>query len=176
MKKRIPLIDISIIGIAAALLIGVQVALSVIPNVELVTLLIILYTIHLRSKAIYIIYIFVLVECLIYPFGLWCIVYLYIWIILYFVAYIFKGSTSSIFFSIIGAIYGLFFGTLSSIPYFFTGGLAGGVAYIIAGLQFDILHCVGNFIVILTLFKPLNNSIVKLPYFNGSDLNRHKVY
>ena len=164
MKQKISLLDISIIGVAAALMIGIQVALSVIPNIELVSLLVILFTLHFQRKALYIIYVFAIVECLIYPFGLWCIAYLYIWTILFFITCIFKETESSIVWAVIGGIYGLIFGTLSSIPYFFTSGFAGGLAYIVAGLSFDIIHCIGNFTVILILFNPLNKLLEKLPF------------
>ena len=165
MIKKISLMDIALIGIATALVIGMQIALSFIPNIEFVTLLFILYTLHFKAKAIYIVYIFVLVECLIYPFGLWCIVYLYIWLILYFLVQIFKGQTSAVLWAIVGAIFGLLFGSLSSIPYFFTMGFAGGIAHIVSGLSFDLIHCFGNFVVILVLFKPLNRVLGQLPYF-----------
>ena len=164
MRAKISIFDIAIIGISAALLIGVQVALAVIPNIELVSLLIILYTLHFKSKTIYIIYIFAIVECLIYPFGIWCIVYLYIWTILFFIAYLFRESRSAIFWAVIGAIYGLLFGTLSSIPTFITLGISGGLSYIAAGLFYDLTHCVGNFVVILVLFKPLDLLLSKLPF------------
>lgn len=165
MKSKVSLINITIVGIATALIIGAQVSLSFIPNVELVTLLIILFTLHFHKRTIYIIYIFAIVECLIYPFGLWCIVYFYIWTILYFLVCIFKESTSALFWAVLGAIYGLLFGTLSSIPSFFTLGFVGGISSIIAGLSFDFIHCFGNFIVILCLFKPLNNLLGKIHFF-----------
>ena len=165
MKSSLTLLNIVVIGLAAALTIGVQVALSVIPNIELVTLFFILFTLNFRSKALYIIYIFAAVECLIYPPGLWCIAYLYIWTILYLMVRILRESSSALFWAVIGAIYGLLFGTLSSIPYFFTSGVSGGLAYIVAGFGYDLLHCIGNFIVILVLFKPLNTILGRLPFF-----------
>ena len=166
MKDRISLVNIVLIGVAAALLFSVQVAISFLPNIELVTLLIILYTLHFKSKALYIIYIFVILECIIYPFGLWCIVYFYIWAILYIAAYLCRRFTSPLFWAVFGAFYGLIFGTLSSFPYFFVNGIGGGLTYIVAGIKFDLLHCFGNFILILTLFKPLNNIIMKLTHVN----------
>jgi len=77
---------------------------------------------------------------------------------------VFSESRSPLLWAVIGAIYGLVFGTLSSIPYFFTLGFSGGLAYIAAGLSFDLIHCFGNFFVILILFKPLNNMLGRLPY------------
>ncbi|MCL1829892.1 MAG: hypothetical protein FWG21_00510 [Oscillospiraceae bacterium] len=166
MKSKISLIDISLIGIAAALMIGVQLSLAFLPNIELITLLIILFTLHFKSRTIYMIYVFSIVECLIYPFGLWCFTYLYIWTILYIVVWVLKDSRSALFWAVIGAVFGLLYGSLSSIPYFITMGLAGGIAYIVSGLSFDLLHCFGNFMVIILLFKPLNTLLGKLPYIS----------
>lgn len=66
-------------GILSALLIIGQVALGFLPNIEVVTLLVIAYTLVFGKKVFFIIYIFVLVEGLIYGFGLWWINYLYVW-------------------------------------------------------------------------------------------------
>ena len=49
------------------------------PIFEVVTLLVIAYTLVFGKKVFFIIYIFVLVEGLIYGFGLWWINYLYVW-------------------------------------------------------------------------------------------------
>jgi hypothetical protein len=68
--------EIALMGILSALLIIGQVALGFLPNIEVVTLLVIAYTLVFGKKVFFIIYIFVLVEGLIYGFGLWWINYL----------------------------------------------------------------------------------------------------
>ncbi len=162
MKAKVTLRDISLIAIASAILIAIQVAMSPIPNIELVSLLVILYTIHFRYKALYIISVFVLVEGLIYGFGIWWYSYLYIWTVLFFLTLCFRQSTSPLLFAVVGAGFGLLFGTLSSIPYFFLQGAAGAIVYISSGVLFDLLHCAGNFVTILLLFKPLNTVFSKV--------------
>ena len=156
MTARTAIAKTATLGLAAAILIAVQVAMSPLPNIELVTLLVILYTLHFGCNALYIIYVFAAVEGLIWGFHIWWIIYLYIWTILFFAARLFKGSRSPLFWAVVGAIFGLLFGTLCSIPYFVLGGVAGGLAYIIAGIRFDLTHCAGNFTLILVLFKPLD--------------------
>ena len=42
-----------------------------------------------------------------------------------------------------------------SIPNLFIGGLSMAVTWWIAGIPYDIIHCVSNFFVTLILFKPL---------------------
>ena len=66
-------------GVLAALLFAGQVALAAIPNVEIVSLLVILYTLALGRKVFLVIYTFVLLEGVFYGFGLWWINYLYVW-------------------------------------------------------------------------------------------------
>lgn len=55
----------------AAILLVLQVSLSWLPNVELVSLLLILYTLVFRRHVWFILYVFVILEGLIYGFGLW---------------------------------------------------------------------------------------------------------
>lgn len=75
MKTR----EIVTMGILSAVLLAAQVSLGFLPNIEIVTLLIIVYTLVLRKKVFFVIYVFVLLEGLIYGFGLWWLNYLYVW-------------------------------------------------------------------------------------------------
>lgn len=162
MKLKPAIRDITLPAIAAALLVGVQVAMMSLPNIELVTLLIILYTLHFKVKTVYIIYVFVVIEGVIYGFHIWWIVYLYIWTLLFIIALLLNRMRSPLLWAIVGGTYGLLFGSLSSIPYFITAGLGGGIAYIVAGIRFDLLHCIGNFALILALFKPLDLALSRI--------------
>ena len=93
-KTRMGVIDVILIALLADLLLVFQIAFAFLPNIELVSLLIILYTLHLKRKTLFIIYLFALMEGLIYGFGLWWIMYLYVWTILYFIVRIFSKQTS----------------------------------------------------------------------------------
>lgn len=158
MKTR----NLVVIAMMSALLFVVQVALSFIPNIELVTLLIIVYTLVIGKKTILAIYVFALLEGLFYGFGIWWIMYLYVWTVLYFVVRAFRKQEDVLVWSLVGGFFGLLFGTLCSIPYFFIGGIGAGVAWWVAGLPYDILHGIGNFIVIICLFKPIYSVVIKL--------------
>lgn len=147
--------DIATIGIMVALLIAIQVGLSFLPNIELVSLLIILCTIFFGWKTLYIIYIFVLVEGLIYGFHIWWICYLYVWTMLMLITMLFKHKKSPFFWAIISGGYGLSYGALCTIPYFFIGGMPLAISTFITGIPFDIIHGVANYIIALVLFKPL---------------------
>lgn len=147
--------DLAIIGIMSALLITVQVALAFLPNVELISLIIILCTIFYGWKTLYIIYIFAIVEGLIYGFHIWWISYLYVWTILMLIAMIFKNKKSPLFWAITSGIYGLTFGALCTIPSYFIGGISMAISTFINGIPFDVIHCAANYVLALVLFKPL---------------------
>lgn len=143
------------VGLLSAILIAVQVALAPLPNIELVSPLILIFTLTYKRKIFYIIYVFALVEGLIYGFGIWWFNYLYVWTIWAVIVLIMQKNRSPLVWAIACGAFGLSFGTLCAIPYFITGGWAGGVAYWIEGIPFDVIHCVANFVVTLTLYKPL---------------------
>lgn len=147
--------DIALIGMMSAIMITAQVALGFLPNIELVSLLVILYTLLFGWRALYIIYVFVAAEGLIYGFGLWFINYLYVWTILFALVLLFRKLNSPFLWAVISGLFGLSFGALCSIPYFITGGPASGFAYWVQGIPFDILHGAGNFIAALILYHPL---------------------
>ena len=138
-----------------------QIAMSFLPNIEIVTLLFILYTLVLGKKVFLVIYAFVLLEGIFYGFGLWWLNYLYIWTILAIVVLMFRKQDSVLFWSIISGFYGLTYGALCSLIYLFIGGPNTAFAYWVSGLGFDVTHCIGNVVVCLILFKPLRYVLEK---------------
>ena len=154
MKNRNPW-DIVVMGVLTAVVFAAQVAMGFLPNIELVTLLFILYTLVLGKKVFLIIYVFVFLEGIFYGFGLWWVNYLYIWTVQSIVTLILRKQTSVFFWSILSGFYGISFGALCAIPYFFMGGPSSAFAYWVSGIAYDIPHCIGNVIVCLLLFKPL---------------------
>lgn len=166
--------DIVIIGIMSALIIILQVGLLFLPNIELVSLLIILCTIMYGWKTLYIIYVFVIVEGLIYGFGIWWINYLYVWTILMLITMLFRNKRSPFFWAILSGAFGLCFGALCSIPYFFIGGVSMAVSGIISGIPFDAIHCLSNYVIALVLFHPLYRllNLINQKYF-GSISKKH---
>ena len=158
--------EIALLAICSAIIFASQVGLAFLPNVELVSLLFIIYAINLGKKTFYIVYTFVFLEGLMWGFGFWWIMYLYIWDIIVAIALIFKNRKSPLFWAVTSGFYGLFFGALCTLPFLFTGLFGEGgsllnginlmISYWITGIPFDITHCIGNFAMALILFKPLN--------------------
>ncbi len=147
--------DLVIQALLGAILFAVQVALSPLPNIELVSILCLVYTLTFGVRALGAIYVFVLLEGLLYGFGLWWIMYLYVWAILWGIAMLLRRYDSWFLWSFVLGFYGLAFGALCTIPYFFVGGVGTAVAWWINGIPFDIVHCLGNFASGLVLYRPL---------------------
>jgi len=154
--------DIVILAMCTAILFVQQIALAVLPNIELVSLLIIVYATTFRYKSLYIIYVFAILEGIFYGFHIWWISYLYIWTILAFITIVLHKIRSSIIWAAISGGFGLFFGALCAIPYLFIGGPAMAITYWVSGIPFDFIHCVSNFLICLMLWKPLTKLMFKL--------------
>ena len=136
-RKKTPLSirDLALMGLFSAILLGVQLAFAFLPNIELVSLLIILYTRHLKYRALPVIYVFVLLEGLIFGFGIWWIIYLYIWAILFALTMLAQKNQSLIGWAMISGGFGLFFGALGSILYLFLSGPQAAFAWFVAGIR-----------------------------------------
>ena len=94
-KRPLAIRDLVLMGLFSAILFGVQLAFAFLPNVELVSLLIILYTRHLKYRALPVIYVFVVLEGLVFGFGIWWFIYLYIWAVLFAMTMMMQKSSVS---------------------------------------------------------------------------------
>ncbi|MBQ7816890.1 MAG: hypothetical protein IJ339_06020, partial [Oscillospiraceae bacterium] len=139
-NKKLTTRDIAFIGMAIAVIEVCKIALQGIPNVETTTFWIIMFTLILGRKMLFVIPAFILIEGCIYGFGLWWIMYIYAWPLLAFIAWCVRKTDSVIIYSLISGFFGLFFGTLCTLPYLVTGGAAAAFAYWVSGLGFDITH------------------------------------
>lgn len=165
-KKYTPAREIVLLSLLGALLFALQVAMAPLPNIEPVSLLVIIYTLAFGRKAFYPIYIFVLLEGLLYGFHIWWISYLYIWSILAVITILCRRFNSSLAWAMISGGFGLFFGALCALPYLFTGGIYAAFSYWAAGLGFDLIHCAGNFVLALLLYKPLRGLFLRIAGHN----------
>ncbi|MBB6715853.1 hypothetical protein [Clostridium gasigenes] len=153
---------IILMGVLGAILVVSQIALNFIPNVELVSLLLIIFTLIYEKKALYIVFVFVISMGLMYGFGLWWIGYLIIWPALVMITYTFKNKFNKNFLglAIFSAGFGLIFGALYAIPYIFTSGMNVAIAYWIRGIPFDLIHMVGNYFAMILLGERIYNLLL----------------
>ena len=65
---------------------------------------------------------------MLYGFGLWWVMYLYAWPLLALFTRVFFRMDSALFWAMFSGVFGLFFGLLCSVPYFFVGLAGGGLS------------------------------------------------
>ena len=138
-----------------ALTFALQVVMAPLPNIEPVSLLVMLYAVVFGWRSLYAVYVFVTMEILFHGIGLWNINYLYVWAMLAVLAIGFRRMESPLGWAILSGAFGLSFGALCGIADIFIGGFSYAVAKWISGIPFDLLHCGGNFALALVLWKPL---------------------
>ncbi len=151
-KKTLELVILALLG---ALLVVMQVALASLPNIELVSLLVYLYAKIYGRKAFIPVYVFVLLEGLLYGFTIWWMTYLYVWAILVVLSIVTKHETSTFVCAAVISLFGLSFGLLCTLPTLIIGGPGAAVTFFINGLPFDITHFAGNLLSALVLYYPL---------------------
>ena len=141
---------------------GAKFVMSGLPNIEPVSLLLMLFAVTFGIKALFPMGIYIALEILIYGIQLWNINYLYVWLILAMGAWMMRNVQQPLAWALLGAVFGLFFGALCAPVYLFTGGPAVALSWWISGIPFDLLHCGGNFVMVLVLFKPLRRLLTTL--------------
>lgn len=161
-RPRLTTKGIVVLGLLGALMFGAQVVMAPLPNIEPVSLLVMVYTVVFGLQALYPIYTFVLLECLIYGINLWTINYLYVWAILAVFVWFLRRMDNVLGWAILSAAFGLAFGALCAIVSLFIGGWQFALTWWISGIPFDALHCVGNFFMALVLFKPCRKVLTML--------------
>ena len=145
-----------------ALLFVLKMVMAAIPNVEPVSVLVMVYTVTLGKWALVPIYIYVLMENLIWGVHIWSICYIYIWLILWGLSRLLRRMDSAIGWAVLCGAFGLCFGALCTPVYIAIGGWAYAIAWWTSGIPMDLIHCAGNFAMALILFKPLRSLLDKL--------------
>ena len=162
-KPRLRASDIVVAGMMTAALEVAKTALAFLPNVELVTFLLIIYALVLGEKTFAAAFAFVGVECLIWGVNLWVVNYLYVWPLLTLITLVMKrkGCRSALAYAVLAGAFGLGFGALCAIPYLFIGGPVMMVSWWISGIPFDLIHGGSNFLLCLVLFHPVRQGLEK---------------
>lgn len=161
-KMKLTIQDLALLGLLTATLTAGKAALSFIPNVEVVSLLIIVYSLVFGPKVLFSVFAFVLLEVFQYGLGIWTVMYLYIWPILSLLTLLFRNIVNPIFWSLLSGIFGFLFGALCTLPYLFIGGPSMMFTWWLSGIPWDITHGISNFFICLILFIPLRALLKKL--------------
>ncbi len=141
--------------------------MEVLPNVHLLGVFTITLTIVYRKKALYPIYMYVMLNGLFAGFNTWWLPYLYIWTVLWGITMLLPQNMPSkikpIVYMVVCALHGFLFGTLYAPAQALLFGLDfnGMIAWILAGLPWDFIHGISNFCCGV-LIVPLSAAIRKV--------------
>ncbi len=165
-EKYKKLVDLLVFTMLGVILLISKLLMEALPNFHLLGTLITAYTIVYRKDALKPIYIFVMLFGLVYSFGIWWIPYLYIWAILWAMVMLLpknmKPKVAVPVYMLVSGLHGLLYGTLYAPAQALLYGydFKTMVAWIIAGLPFDAMHCVGN-VVLGLLIVPIATALKK---------------
>ncbi len=139
--------ELTLFGMLGAVMYCSKLLMEFLPNIHLLGALTIAYTIAFRKKALYPIYVYVLLNGLFAGFSMWWIPYLYIWTVLWAVVMLLPKKANRLVYMLVCALHGFLFGTLYAPAQALMFGLSfeGMVAWIVAGLPYDCIHGVSNF-------------------------------
>lgn len=157
----------ALFGLLAAVLFTAKMAMAHLPNIEPVSLLVMLFAVCFGWHGLYAVYLYVLLECAVWGTGLWSVCYLYVWLLLFLAARLLRRMESPFGWAALSGCFGLLFGALCAPVYWLTGGWAFAVSWWISGLPMDLLHGAGNFAAALVLFKPLRKLMGRLSLWYG---------
>ena len=104
-------------GLMGALLVVSKQAMSGLPNIEPVTLLVILFALELPRETPGAVTVFILLQGVLYGFGLWWAMYLYVWYLLALLAWLLRRMDNALGWAVFSGIYGLCFGGLCAAVY-----------------------------------------------------------
>lgn len=141
---------------------GAKFVMAGLPNIEPVSLMVMLFGVLFGKKALFPIYTYVFLEFALNGLGLWSIPYLYVWPLLALMAWLLRSMNSSLGWAMLSGVFGLLFGALCAPVSLAVGGPAFALSWWLSGLGFDLLHCVGNFALAMILFVPLRRLLSRL--------------
>ncbi len=150
-KHHLSALELCIFAMLGCVMFCSKIIMEAAPNIHILGLLTMVYTIVYRKKALLPIYIYVFLNGLFAGFNQWWIPYLYIWTLLWAITMLLPKKMPKVFayvvYPLICCIHGLTFGALyapvQALLYGFD--FKQTMAWIAAGLSFDIIHAVSNF-------------------------------
>ena len=156
--------EITLFAMLGSLMYASKLAMEVLPNIHLVGVFIVSITVVYRAKALYPIYIFVLMQGVFAGFNMWWIPYLYIWTVLWAIVMLLPKkmhpTVAMIVYMLVCGIHGFLFGLLymPAQAVMFSLTFEKAVAWWVSGIPFDITHGIGNLVfgvLILPLIKAM---------------------
>lgn len=143
--------ETAVFGMLGAVMYASKIIMEFAPNIHLLGVFTIAFTIVYRKKALYPIYVYVLLNGVLSGFGTWWIPYLYIWTVLWGVVMLLPQKlpkkVKPLIYMVVCALHGFLYGVLYAPVQALLFGLSlkGTIAWIASGLPFDMIHGISNF-------------------------------
>ena len=146
-----------------------DIAMEALPNIHLIAMFTVTFTVVYRVKALVPIYVYVFLNGVYGGFALWWIPYLYIWTLRGALAMVLPKNmppkVAAPGYMFVCGLHGILFGALyapAQVLLFFGGDWSKLVPWIISGLPFDVIHCIGNIFAGMLVY-PLVKALKRLP-------------
>ena len=142
--------EIAVFAMLGALMCISKFVMEPLPNMHLLGVFTVAFTVVYRQKALYPIYIFVFLTGALWGFGLWWIPYLYIWTVLWGITMLLPKNMpkklAPIVYIIVCGLHGFLYGVIYAPSQALLFGLdfKGMIAWIFSGFPFDIIHGISN--------------------------------
>ena len=161
--KKSSVFDVALVGIMVAVIEVCKVAMMELPNIELTSFWLLMFSKHFGKKVCFVVPVFILIEGAIFGFGDWWVMYLYAWPLLVLAAGIFRRSDSPLTWALTSGVFGLLFGFFCAISKsLFLGSIPAAFAWWIAGIPWDLVHGAANFILMLFLYRPMSSAMTRV--------------
>lgn len=165
MKLKIK--EIAIFGMLGALMYISKIVMDPFPNMHLLGVFTVAFTVVYRKKALFPIYIFVFITGIFSGFATWWIPYLYIWTVLWGAVMLLPKNMpkkiAPIIYIIVCSLHGVLYGVIYAPSQALLFGLDfnGMIAWIISGFYFDLIHGLSNLclgVLIMPIIAALNKT------------------
>ena len=143
--------ELVIFSMLGAVMYASKVIMEFAPNIHLIGVFTIAFTVVYRKKALYPIYVYVFLTGMFHGFATWWVPYLCLWTVLWGAVMLLPANmprkVRPVIYMIVCAAHGFLYGTLYAPAQALLYGLSFQkmIAWIIAGLPFDCIHGVSNF-------------------------------
>ena len=159
--------ELAVFSMLGAVMYASKILMDWAPNIHLLGVFTISFTVVYGKKALYPIYIYVLLLGMLNGFATWWIPHLYVWTILWGITMLLPKKLPNkirpFIYMIVCSLHGFSYGILYAPSQALLYGLSfeGMIAWIISGLPFDITHGISNFfcgILIVPIITTLNRA------------------
>ncbi len=158
---KITIKETAIFGMLGALMFALKKLMEFLPNIHLNGVLIVAITVVYRKKALFPIFVYVLLDGILGGFSAWWVPYLYIWTLLWGAVMLLPKNMppkiAPIVYTIVCALHGLLFGILyaPAQAIMFSLNFSQTIGWIASGFYFDLLHAAGNLVCGAILIMPI---------------------